>query len=314
RSAPRRPSADGRYVAFVSLADNLVTGDTNGADDVFVHDRITGETTRVNVASDGSQADGSSFDSFSSPVLSADGRVVAFVSLADNLVPGDTNQVSDVFVHDRATGETTRVSVASDGSQALFASFFPALSADGSLVAFASAPDGLVPGDTSNLDHVFVHDCTSRQTTQIDVGFDRSPSNGLSWAPQLSADGSLVVFVSEASNLVMNDTNGVADVFVHDRTTHTTTRVSIDSHGAQANGGFFFDFPAISPKGRYVAFGSGADNLVTNDTNGLPDGFVHDLTTHTTTRLSVDSHGGQGDRSPRRLVSPPAPSDGRPPP
>ncbi len=140
-------SDDGRLVAFSSASDNLVPLDTNGERDVFVHDRTTGETTRVSVASDGSQAVGG----WSRPDLdiSADGQIVAFHSWASNLVPLDTNGKADIFVHDRTTGETTRVSVASDGAQANGGSTFPALSADGRLVAFSSHASNLVPLDTN---------------------------------------------------------------------------------------------------------------------------------------------------------------------
>ena len=156
-------SADGRYVAFFSWATNLVPGDTNGDGDIFVHDRETGETTRVSVASDGAQANDISFLDDCYPALSADGRYVAFLSLATNLVPGDTNGDDDIFVHDRETGETTRVSVASDGAQGNQDSFWPALSADGRYVAFGSFATNLVPGDTNNKADVFVHDrgCSS---------------------------------------------------------------------------------------------------------------------------------------------------------
>ena len=137
-------SADGRFVAFASEASNLVPGDTNGAWDVFVYDRQTGEITRVSVASDGAQGNGDS----GGPAISADGRFVAFYSSASNLVPGDTNGVEDVFVHDRLTGQTTRVSVASDGAQGNDLSWQPSISADGRFVAFASRASNLVPGDT----------------------------------------------------------------------------------------------------------------------------------------------------------------------
>jgi Tol biopolymer transport system component len=145
-------SADGRYVAFESYAANLVAGDTNNAEDIFVHDRVTGETTRVSMASDGGQADGYSY----TPSISAEGRYVAFESDASNLVAGDTTNWRDVFVHDRATGETTRVSVAGDGSQGDYNSDLPSISADGRHVAFASDAGNLVAGDTNASMDIFV--------------------------------------------------------------------------------------------------------------------------------------------------------------
>lgn len=134
-------SGDGRFVAFFSMASTLVPGDTNDARDVFIHDTTTGATSRVSVASDGSQADRNSFR----PVMSPDGRDLAFDSEATNLIAGDTNGTSDVFVHDRATGATARVSVASDGTQANGASLRAALSPDGRFVAFESDATNLVP-------------------------------------------------------------------------------------------------------------------------------------------------------------------------
>jgi len=145
RGAPAS-SANGRFIAFDSLASNLVVGDTNGTTDVFVRDRQTGTTERVSVGKNKSQA-----NSFSSaPSISADGRFIAFASFASNLVRGDTNGTTDVFVHDRQTGTTERVSVDSAGAQANDASTDPAISGDGTLVAFFSAASNLVPNDTNS--------------------------------------------------------------------------------------------------------------------------------------------------------------------
>ena len=141
-------SADGRFVAFASEADDLVVGDTNHAFDVFVNDRMTGMTERVSVDSTGAQANAASIEQFC-PALSSDGRFVAFESDATNLVPGDTNGVADVFVRDRLTATTERVSVDSAGAQANDRSDFPAISADGSVVAFVSTATNLVPDDTN---------------------------------------------------------------------------------------------------------------------------------------------------------------------
>jgi uncharacterized repeat protein (TIGR01451 family) len=153
RSIGRAISADGRFVAFGSEADNLVEGDTNGAMDIFVHDRTTHETFLVSVSSSGVHANGAS----EKPTISADGRFVAFRSLADNLVKGDTNGLHDIFVHDRATQRTTRVSVASSGTQADYYSDYSAISADGRFVAFECFANNLVPGDIGYWD-IFVRD------------------------------------------------------------------------------------------------------------------------------------------------------------
>jgi len=285
-------SADGRYVAFESKASNLVSGDTNGEQDIFVHDRQTGQTTRVSVASDGTQARSGTIYGSLSPSISADGRYVAFHSYATNLVSGDTNLSSDVFVHDRQTGQTTRVSVASDGTQANNVSADPSISADGRYVAFVSFADNLVSGDTGYVD-VFVHDRQTGQTTRVSVATGGGQANGNSYGPSISADGRYVAFESDATNLVSGDTNFSTDVFVHDRQTGQTTRVSVASDGTQANGQS--SKPSISADGRYVAFMSFADNLVSMYPGPAPRIYVHDRQTGQTTLVSVASDGTPAD-------------------
>jgi WD40 repeat protein len=275
-------SGDGRYVAFTSHATNLVTGDTNGVEDVFVHDRQTGATTRVSVDSAGGQGNAYCFWN----AISADGRFVAFDSFASNLVSDDTNVDYDVFVHDRQTGTTTRVSVDSAGAQGN--GEFPSISADGRLVAFHSTAS-LVPGDTNLENDVFVHDRQTGTTLRVSVDSAGGEGNGYSARPSISADGRFVAFDSLASNLVPGDTNGDDDVFVHDRQTGTTTRVSVDSAGAQGNKGSVS--ASVSGDGRFVAFDSFASNLVPGDINEQWDAFVHDRQTGSTTRASVDSDG-----------------------
>lgn len=282
-------SADGRFVVFSSQASNLVSGDTNGQWDVFVHDRQTATTTRVSLASDDSQSNGHS----TPDGISSDGRYVAFTSTASNLVSGDTNNTNDAFVRDRQTGTTTRVSVASDGSQGNDQSSASCISADGRFVAFGSAATNLVSGDTAGEYDSFVHDRQTGTTTRVSVATDGSQGNDQTLAFSLSADGRYVALASPASNLVSGDTNGHWDVFVHDRQTATTTRVSLTSEGAQANG---FSFrPSISADGRYVAFDSDAANLVSDDTNGTRDVFIHDRHIGSTTLISVSSNGSHGN-------------------
>ncbi len=295
-------SADGRYVAFSSTATNLVSGDTNGMWDVFVHDRQTGQTTRVSVASDGTQGN----DESTGRSISADGRYVAFESHANNLVSGDTNGSGDVFVHDRETGQTTRVSVASDGTQGNDHSDWPSISANGRFVAFHSIANNLVSGDTNDFADVFVHDRETGQTTRVSVASGGTQGDGHSSWPSISADGRYVTFESFANNLVSGDNNGNWDVFVHDRQTGQTTCVSIASDGTQGNNGSYFS--SISADGRYVAFDSDANNLVSGDTNGTLDAFVHDRQTGQTTRVSIASDGTQGnDNSSLSSIS----ADGR---
>jgi Tol biopolymer transport system component len=218
-------SADGRYVAFRSAATNLVPGARSHAEDIFVHDRHTGQTEHVSVASDGTKGNGSS----DSPSVSADGRYVAFASEASNLVPGDTNRQEDVFVHDRHTGETARVSVTSHGNEGIGDSDEPSISADGRYVAFRSYASNLVPGDTNHNYDVFVHDRQTGDTVLVSVTSDGSQGNLGSGQPSISADGRYVAFRSSARNLVPDDTNQEEDVFIHDRETGETSRVSVGS-------------------------------------------------------------------------------------
>jgi len=291
-------SSDGRYVAFISDASNLVVGDTNNGPDVFVHDLVTGETTRVSVASDGSEASYSVDGTVDEPAISSDGRYVAFRSRSTNLVPEDTNGVIDIFVHDRTTGETARVSVASDGPQANGSSWVAAISADGRYVAFESLASNLVPGDTNGECDIFVHDRQTGETTRVSVASDGTQADRWAWYPSISADGRYVAFESTATNLVTGDTNGAEfiedgrDIFVHDRTTGETTRVSVASDGTQSSGGASYEC-CLSADGRYVTFGSRATNLVPDDTNGCDDTFLHDRVTGETIRVSVTSDGAQ---------------------
>ena len=288
-------SANGRYVVFESDAANLVRGDTNRAPDVFLHD----DTTRVSISSSGRQANGPS--GFSA--ISADGRYVAFQSLASNLVRGDTNHMTDVFVRDLRTGKTTRVSVNGRGAQARCNLSFcestePALSAHGRYVAFQSSATNLVRHDTNRLGDVFVRDRRTGKTTRVSVdshgrqgGRDRT-NNG-SNAPAISADGRYIVFHSADSNLVHGDTNKAFDIFMHDRLTGRTTRVSVGNDGQQANGESLGP-ASISSDGRYVAFASLASNLVAGDVNEITDVFVRDLTTGHTILASLGDSGQQG--------------------
>lgn len=297
-------SGSGRFVVFESAATNLVANDTNGVADVFVHDRHTGTTTRVNVAPGGRQAIGGP-SGVSGVAISGDGRVVAFESSATNLVAGDTNGVSDIFVHDRESGVTTRVSLATGGGEAHGgAARRPALSADGRIVVFDAAMTDLVAGDNNGAPDVFAHDRTSGATTRLSVatgGAEAVNASVGSVRATVSADGRLVAFTSDATNLVTGDTNNTIDAFVHDRGTGVTTRVSVRSGGVQATGGDSFR-AAISADGRFVAFDSEA-SVVTGDTNGDRDIFVHDRQTGQSTRVSVatggvEANGQFGSRDP----------------
>jgi Tol biopolymer transport system component len=293
-------SGNGRLVVFRSDAANLAAHDTNRVADVFVYDRAAHRVTRVSVSNKGRQANGPSGD----PAISANGRYVAFWSTAANLVRGDTNGLSDVFVRDLRTHRTVRVSVTSRGRQAGCnaggcESTEPALSANGRYVAFESSATNLVAGDTNRLADVFVRDLRTGRTQRVSIsssgrqaGGDRT-NNG-SNAPMISADGRYVVFHSYASNLVRGDTNRVPDIFLRDRKTRKTARISVSSSGLQADQESLGS-AAVSADGRYVAFTSLATNLVAGDANDITDVFVRDLRAGTTTLVSLGAAGNQGD-------------------
>jgi len=288
-------SADGRFVAFASNATNLVSGDTNGTNDVFVRDRQTGSTERISVGSAGTQANGSS----NYPAISADGRLVAFISDAPNLVAGDTNNVADVFVYDRLAHATVRTSVDSAGNQATPSNIFPfiAISGDGRFVAFSSESPDLAPGgDPHNaIGRVFVHDLLTGSTERVSDASSGDLGDGASRNPSISADGRFIAFESSATNLVPGDTNGLDDIFVRDRQTGSTERVSVDSAGTQASNGDSWS-PSISADGRFVTFTSWATNLAPGEIYlGFIDVFVHDRQTGVTQGVSVDSAGNLGN-------------------
>lgn len=218
-------SADGRFIAFNSFASNLVPNDTNGLWDVFVHDRLTGQTERVSVGVTGEQANNRSYEAS----ISGDGRYVAFVSSASNLVPEDTNQVSDVFVRDRVAKTTRRVSVNSSGEQANLMSYMPRLNADGSLVVFWSQATNLVADRVAlPTDHIYLHDLSTRETHLISIASDGQAANSGSYYPSLSDDGRWITFTSGATNLTDEPlaVGQAYGIFLHDRHTQTTTYIS----------------------------------------------------------------------------------------
>jgi Tol biopolymer transport system component len=289
-------SSDGRVVSFHSKATNLVAGDTNGKEEVFVHDRVSGVTERMNVDSAGVQGNGGAYKS----AINADGRFVSFYSYSRNLVASDVNAMPDVFLRDRVAGTTELISVDSNGVQADNGSFKSAISADGRFVAFDSFASNLVAGDTNTWSDVFVRDRQNGTTERVSVRSSGKQANGGSNRPAISADGRFVAFSSFATNLVTTDTNGTWDVFVHDRQTGVTEIVSVDGAGNVGDGSSIK--PTISADGRYVAFSSEATNLVAGDTNGTQDVFVHDRLTGTTKRMSVDSGGAEADAACDKAV------------
>jgi len=319
---------DGRYVAFESLASNLVPEEINGYWDIFRKDVQTGEIVLVSA-----DASGEGANSYCGrPSISSDGRYISFYSQADNLVPGDTNGY-DIFRKDLQTGEIVIVSVDSAGSQANGESGFSSISFDGRYVAFDSWASNLVPEDTNGYNDIFRKDLQTGEIVIVSVDSLGLDANEDSYDPSISADGRYVAFDSYASDLVPGDTNGRCDIFRKDIQTGEIVQasdgllgaqsndlssdgryatfqystyilrkdfqtgaldtVSADSAGTPANDQS--NFPSIRCDGRYVAFQSLASNLVPGDTNGFEDVFRKDLWTGEIVRVSVDSMGGESN-------------------
>jgi Tol biopolymer transport system component len=337
---------DGRYVAFISGAPDLVAGDTNQRDDVFLRDVTNGTLERVNLSNGGAQATG--YNGLT-VALSSDARYVAFDSSSSNLVAGDTNSLNDVFVRDRLLATTVRASVSTAGAQG--DGFDPSISGDGHLVVFSAYASTLVAGDANggNSD-VYMRDLTTNTTSRVSVSTAGAPANGAAAEGWITASGRYVAFSSTATNLVagapggsdwaiyvrdlqagtteavnisqfgsiagycqqpcisadgryvaftcahalvLSDHNFGDDIYVRDRVAATTTRVSALPGGGDSNG--YALQPAISGDGRYVAFHSNATDLVSNDLTSEWEVFVHDMQSGWTSREGVSTTGVPGD-------------------
>jgi VCBS repeat-containing protein len=258
-------SADGSKLAFYSYASNLTPGDANGSADIFLYDTATYALTNVTQGGNGSSA---------KPDLSADGSKLAFYSGASNLTSGDTNGQWDIFLYDTATRALTNVTQGGNGD-----SYSTDLSADGSKLAFYSYARNLTSGDTNGAPDVFLYDTTTHSFTNVTQG-----GNGSSAKPVLSADGSKLAFESDASNLTSGDTNGNWDIFLYDAATHAFTNVTQGGNGSSGEA-------VLSADGSKLAFYSYASNLTPGDTNGAPDIFLYDTTTHALTNVTQDGNG-----------------------
>jgi Tol biopolymer transport system component len=238
-------SADGRYVLFTSVASNLVPGRSHGDDNVYVYDREGQTVELLRLAGEGSEAESLSYQLD----VSANGRWLVFTSEASNLVTGDTNGLSDVFVHDRQKGSTSLVSVSVEGESGKGMSMEPSISADGRWIAFTSYASDLVPevdehtgkasADTNQKGDIFVYDRLGNGIQRVSLSSTGEQGNHNSAQPGISADGRYVVYWSLASNLVLGAGRGI---YLHDRATGTTEWIA----GGMA--------PTISPDGRWIGF------------------------------------------------------------
>ncbi|MCC6407773.1 MAG: PD40 domain-containing protein [Planctomycetes bacterium] len=292
-----RLSADGRYVAFTSAASNLVPNDTNGYfNDVFVRDRQNGAVDHISVSTSGGSA---SLGVFAEVEMSADARFVVFVSGSANLVAGDANSSSDVFLRDRLSGTTELVSLSSTGAQGNDLSVDATMSDDGSRIAFTSYASNLVAGDTNGIADVFLRDRTAGTTQRISVSTFGAQSLVASQYAVLSGDGRFVAFAGW-DDLVVGDSNSAYDVLVRDLLTGTLEIASVSSGGALG------DLPSLpgdlSFDGRYVTFQSSATNLAAGDNNAAVDVFLRDRVLGTTEIVSLAASGALGHQGAQQSV------------
>lgn len=294
-----RIGGDGTHAVFQSLAGNLVSGDANHVFDIYQRNLTTSSTSRVSLAADGGDANGWSIH----PAVSGDGRFVVFESAATNLVADDSNRLPDIFLRDTQAGTTSRVSVGVPqpgmGAPILQPNGLsrnPSVSDDGRYVVFSSLASNLVTGDTNNLEDIFLRDTQEDTTIRISMGLSESvagvgssdhQANGRSDTPILSGSGRYVIYTSLASNLVENDDNRTADVFLYDVRAGTTSRVSVTGLATQANN--WSRGAAVSDDGRIVAFQSLASNLDTLVTGGFWHVYARNIRQLSTVRVSQNA-------------------------
>jgi flagellin-like hook-associated protein FlgL len=291
-------SADGRYVVFQSSATNLVAGVADGNGHIFMKDRLTGQISVVDTSSSGQLGNASA----SSATVSADGRYVAYSTTASNLVAGDTDGVSDVFVKDLQTGQVVRASQLGDGTQPNGDAASGRISADGRYVAFASAASnfGFGGGLQTN---IYRKDLVTGQMALVSSSSSGVMGDGSSSAAQMSSDGRYVAFNSVSSNFGFGS---ISAAYVKDMVTGQLSIASADASGVAGN--LSAGNVSISADGRYVAFNSGSTNLVANDTNGQVDMFYKDMFTGAISLVSQSASGVLGDGgSQRGMIS----GDGR---
>ncbi|ADR34437.1 hypothetical protein Sulku_1776 [Sulfuricurvum kujiense DSM 16994] len=302
-------SSDGRYITFESYATNLINGDTNAKEDIFLKDTQTGTVSLISSSSSGTIGN----DASVSPVISADGRYVVFESYSSNLISG-AGGISDVFLKDTQTGITTLISQSIYGYGGNDDSYNTAISSDGRYVVFRSDASNLVNGDTNGYGDIFLRDTQTGITSLVSSSSSSEIGNRASWYPDISADGNFVVFESASSNIVAGDVpqifDGIelwfSDIFLKNTITGAATLISSNSSGAFGNSDSFN--ASISSNGRYVVFDSTATNLVSGDTNSQSDIFLKDTQTGITTLISCTAAGEQGNNG---SYSPSISADGR---
>ncbi|MBK8987631.1 MAG: PD40 domain-containing protein [Chloroflexi bacterium] len=301
RSFDPMVSADGRYVSFNSYASNFVPGDTNRHPwvddglDVFLYDRHTGQLSRVSLNRHGGQIDGNSVG-----FISPDARYVIFSSNGDGIVDTNSDRLTAIYVRDLQTGVIERITKGPGGVYPDGVVVGAESSYDGRFIVYASDATNLVPGDSNDVRDIMLYDRVTKETRLISRPVGGGQSSGLSNPARISADGRYIVFRSFASNLVPNDSNGTADIFVYDRISESLEMVSVSSTGQQANAEG--KDPAICGDGRYIVFTSEATNLVPIPHNGQRQVFLRDRLTQTTHLVTVGLGGEMGNGRAHRAV------------
>ena len=292
-------SADGRYVAFLSEADNLSSVDRDDVRDIFLRDRVSNTTTLVSKvrASRGGSPILAADANSDNPSISDDGRYVAFDSEADNLSSRDRDGVEDVFLYDRETGGLQLVSQSSSGAGGDSSSTASSISGNGRFVTFSSYADNFSSLDKEAQSDVFIRDRVARTTRLVSRNSKGKPANGPSGSPSVSSSGRFVAFVSDANNLSSRDDDDYNNVFVRDMKKDKTRLVSRSSSEAPASHhsrmSKFYD--SISASGRYVVFESTADNLSSKDDDGHTNVFVRDVIDGRTRWINRSATGDAAD-------------------
>jgi Tol biopolymer transport system component len=300
-------SADGRYVAFLSSANNLSADGSDWGTDVYRRDRTGNVTTLVSRATGANGAKVDPFSGAREPAISGDGRFVAFSTTATNVDPLDTDSAEDVYVRDVQSNTTILVSRATgaSGAKSNGGSWEPSISGDGRYVAFVSGATNLSTSVTVSRAQVYIRDLQANTTTLVSraAGASGAAGGDSSRRPAISADGHKVAFYSSATNLSSADTDAVQDLYVRDVQANTTTLVSRATGSAGAKGNGDSDLASLSADGRYVAFESVATNLSAADSDALGDIFVRDLQSNTTRLVSRATGASGADGNGHSMLS-----------
>ena len=277
-------SADGRFVVFSSHATTLAPGGSGGMLQIFLHDRVAGQTTLISHKKGDKAKPGDKDSRY--PSISHDGRYIVFQSLATDLADGDTNGKSDIYLYDRTAGAATLISRKNGGGAADGASRQPAMSRDAGKISFLSTAKNMTdPAFGDAKDQVFVFDRSTNKTAAVSIGTDNKAADAACDTPVISHDGKFVAFSSAATNLAAGDTNAKSDIFRRDLTANTTALVSKDKDGNPSDGDSLY--PSIARDGSKIAFESAATDLVADDTNAKNDVFLRDVGAGTNTLVSA---------------------------